>query len=50
MSGEGRHNCPFYEELDAVLGTRAASSPPAVLESSGSSGCTESDAGMIAEH
>ena len=26
--------CQFYEELDAILGTRAASAPPTLLESS----------------
>ena len=26
--------CPFYEEIDAILGTRAASSPAVLLESS----------------
>ena len=46
MTGEGRHTCPFYDELDAVLGTRAASSPPAVLESS-NTGSNEPDAGTI---
>ena len=25
---------PFYEELDAILGTRTASAPPTLLESS----------------
>ena len=33
MSGEGRTTCPFFEELDAILGTRAASSPAVLLES-----------------
>ena len=36
MSGNGRATCPFYEELDAILGTRAASCPPIVLENGGS--------------
>ena len=36
MSRNGRSTCPFYDELDAILGTRAASSPPVVLESGGS--------------
>ena len=35
VSGNGRSTCPFYDELDAILGTRAASSPPVVLESGG---------------
>ena len=33
ISGQGRKPVPFYEELDAVLGTRAASTPPVVLDS-----------------
>ena len=33
VSGEGRTTCPFFEELDAILGTRAASSPAVLLES-----------------
>lgn len=37
--------CPF-DELDAVLGTRAASSPPVVLESSGTGSSTDQDTGM----
>ena len=38
--GMGRTTCPFFDQLDAVLGTRAASIPPALLESSGTSlGC-----------
>ena len=35
VSGRGRITCPFYDELDAVLGTRAASTPAVLLESSG---------------
>ena len=36
----GRTTCPFFDQLDAVLGTRAASTPPVLLESSGTSlGC-----------
>ena len=31
-TGEGRTTCPFYDELDAILGHRAASSPPVVLD------------------
>ena len=34
MSGTDRTSCPFYEEIDAILGTRAASSPAVLLESS----------------
>lgn len=33
ISGRGRISCPFYDEIDAILGTRAASQPPALLES-----------------
>ena len=36
VSGNGRATCPFYDELDAILGTRAASCPPVVLENGGS--------------
>ena len=35
ISGSGRISCPFFEEIDAILGTRAASQPPALLESAG---------------
>ena len=31
--GNGRATCPFYEELDGILGDRPASNPPVVLES-----------------
>ena len=34
MSGKQRTTCPYFEELDAILGTRAASSPAILLESS----------------
>ena len=34
MSGSGRTTCPFYEEVGAILGTLAASSPAVLLESS----------------
>ena len=37
ISGQGRKTCPFYDELDAILGTRAASCPPVVLDSGGGS-------------
>ena len=36
MSGTGRTTCPWYEEVDAILGTRAASCPPVVLDSGAS--------------
>jgi hypothetical protein len=32
-SGKGRRTCKFYEELDAILGCRPASSPLKVVES-----------------
>lgn len=41
VSGHGRIECPFYEEIDAILGTRAASTPPNLLESSMSASGTQ---------
>ena len=38
LTGRGRSSTPFYDELDAILGTRAAFCPPVVLESGGNSG------------
>ena len=35
-SGEGAATCPFLEELDEVLGTRAASAPVELIESTAS--------------
>ena len=35
MSGRGRTSCPFYESLDAILGTRASSSPISLVDSGG---------------
>ena len=32
-SGKGRRTCKFYEELDAILGCRPASSPLKVVKS-----------------
>lgn len=46
VSGKGRITCPLYEEIDAILGNRAASSPPVVVES-GSQG--EDDASPSVE-
>ena len=34
VSGTDKTSCPFYEELDAILGTRTASSPAVLVESS----------------
>ena len=34
-SGGARKSCPFYVEVDQILGTLATSSPPVVLESGG---------------
>ena len=34
VSGNGRISRPFYSEIDGILGTRAASQLPAMLESS----------------
>ena len=33
VSGQGRKSCPFYDEIDAILGNRAASEPQIVLQS-----------------
>ena len=33
ISGKERVICPLYDEIDAILGNRAASSPPIVIES-----------------
>ena len=33
-SGQNRKTCKFLSQLDAILGHRPASTPPAVLESS----------------
>ena len=32
MSGKGRKQCSYFDELDEILGTRAASEPPIVLQ------------------
>ena len=48
MPGNGRATCTFYEELDAILGTWAASCPPVVLES-GSSVAKAAEAGIMTE-
>ena len=28
ITGRGRHVCPFYDEIDSIVGTRAASDSP----------------------
>ena len=38
VTGQGRTTCPFYNELDAILGTRAASRPHIVLDTSSGAG------------
>lgn len=35
QTGNGRKTCPFYKEVDAILGTRASSEPIVVLENCG---------------
>ena len=37
ISGTDRKACPFYNQLDAILGTRPASTPPVLLDSGGQS-------------
>ena len=37
VSGTDRKTCPFYDELDAILGTRLTSTPPVLLDSGGQS-------------
>ena len=32
MSGKGRTQCSYFDELDEILGTRAASEPSLVLQ------------------
>lgn len=39
VSGRGRSSCPYYDEINAILGTRAASQP-IVLVDSGADGGT----------
>ena len=34
VSGVDRKDCPFYDIFDSILGTRAATEPPLLLESS----------------
>ena len=41
-SGEGAASCPFYEEIDKILGTRAASTPVLLVESAGDGELVES--------
>ena len=41
LSRRGRSSTPFFDELDTILGTRAASCPPVVLDSGGNSSQTD---------
>lgn len=34
-SGTNKTTCPLFDEIDEILGTRAASCPPRVVESRG---------------
>ena len=34
VSGTDRKTCPFYDDIDGILGTRAATEPVLLLESS----------------
>lgn len=34
VSGNAATTCPFYDEIDVILGTRAASAPAGLLDSS----------------
>lgn len=47
MSGKNRSLCPFYDEIDSILGTRAASQPPTLLESGDTAAVEESDEDQI---
>ena len=38
VSGTGRSSCPYYDEIDAILGTRAASQPIVLLDSGADGG------------
>ena len=51
MSGSSRTTCPHYDEVDAILGTRAASQPTILLDSGGGeqSVNTDVDIGMLPE-
>ena len=37
LARQGRTYCPFYNEIDMILGNRAASSPTVLIESGGDS-------------
>lgn len=47
VSGKGRSSCPFYDEIDNILGTRAASQPPTLLECGDKAAVEESDDDQI---
>lgn len=47
ITGRGRCVCPFYDEIDSIVGTRAASEPPILLDSGDpGSGVPNSDEGI----
>ena len=43
MSGRGRKSFTFYNQIDEILGTRAALQPPLLLESGGAEGSEEAE-------
>jgi hypothetical protein len=53
-SGQDAKTCPWYKELDEILGTRAASEPPLVVQTrctprSAPTEVTQDDQGMCME-
>ena len=38
QTGNNRYSCPYYNEIDAIIGTRPVSTPPIVLQSSAKRG------------
>ena len=38
QTGNNRHSCPYYNKIDAIIGTRPMSTPPIVLQSSDKQG------------
>ena len=51
ISGRGRKSTPFYEEIDAILGHRAASQPMVLIGSgnteTGAAGAIEVQQGVV---